>query len=262
MKLACDNKFYIQSIDRALSIIDIISKSEQTGITLSAISEKANLPLSTAYRILQNLIAWRYVKEDENGNYSLGFELITLGNIAENNITIKNIAHKYISELGDITKETIYLSVLDDIKNEIIYIDKIESKGNIKLAAGIGSRNPIHTTASGKILVSQMSDEKITELLKASGMERHTEATICDIDAFIEEIHRVRVQGYAIDNIENEPGVRCVAAPVFDYRRKIAGSVSLSGVISNITTETINEKYLPLVIDTAKKISKELGYID
>lgn len=259
MRPTTENKFYIQSIDRAFSIIDIVSKSGQNGLALTSISDKVKLPLSTTYRIIQNLISWGYVKEDEDGNYSLGFELIILGNAAENNIAIKNIAHKYISELGDITKETIYLSILDDVKNEIVYIDKIESKGNIKLAAGIGSRNPIHTTASGKALISQFTDEKIRTIFKDCKMARHTKTTICDIGTFINEIHDVQARGYAIDNAENEPGVRCVAAPIFDYKSKIAGSVSLSGVLSNITIESIHDKYASLVKDTARKISIELG---
>ncbi|MCB2795304.1 hypothetical protein KQ908_15765, partial [Listeria monocytogenes] len=84
------------------------------------------------YRIIQNLIEWQYVREDENGIYTLGFAFITLGNIAKDNIGLRNVAHKHISELGDMTKETIYLAILDEDKGEIIYIDKIDSKRNIK----------------------------------------------------------------------------------------------------------------------------------
>lgn len=260
MKLSSSDKFFIQSINRALTIIDVIAKSGQSGLTLTTISERIELPISTVYRILQNLVAWQYVKEDENGIYTLGFELITLGNIAKNNIAIRNVSHRYIAELGDITGETVYLSILDESKAEVMYIDKIDSKGNIKLAAGIGSRNDIHTTANGKVLISQFSDEKIKSVLKKAGMPSHTEFTITDIDSFLEEINKVRTEGYAVDNLENEPGVRCVAAPILDYRKKIVGSISLSGVASTITLEDIEKKYKSLVMHTAEKVSNELGF--
>jgi len=260
MKLQQKDKFFIQSINRALTIIDVIAKSDDGRLTLTSIAERVGVPVSTAYRILQNLISWKYVRENEDGTYSLGFELITLGNIAENNLGIKNIAHKYISELGNITGETVYLAVLDDISMEVIYLDKIESRGNIKLAAGIGTKNPIHTTANGKVLVSQFSDDKIRTILKKTPMIKRTEDSITDIDEFLKEVQKVRLKGYAIDNMENEPGVRCIAAPVMDYRKKIVASISLSGFISKISIDDIEKDYKDLILKTAFDISKELGY--
>lgn len=260
MKKDTEDKFYIQSIHRALTIVDVIAKSGDAGLTLTTISNQTGLHISTVYRILQNLIVWNYVKEGDGGIYTLGLELITLGNIAKESIGIRNVAHQYLVELGDLTRETIYLAILDEINNQVMYIDKIDSKGNIKLAAGIGSRNSIHSTANGKILVSPFSDEKIKNMLAASDMSPHTEATITDAETYLNEIKKVREHGYAIDNLENEPGVRCVAAPIYDYRKKIIASISLSGISSAITIETIEDKYKHLVMETTEKISKELGY--
>jgi len=260
MKKETEDKFYIQSIHRALTIVDIIAKAGDSGLTLTGISNQTGLHISTVYRILQNLIVWNYIKEGDGGIYTLGMELITLGNIAKESIGIRNVAHQYLVELGDLTRETIYLAILDEINNQVMYIDKIDSKGNIKLAAGIGSRNSVHTTANGKVLVSPFSDEKIKSILVTGGMPAHTESTITDLETYLNEIRNVREHGYAIDNLENEPGVRCVAAPIYDYRKKIIASVSLSGISSAITLETIEDKYKQLVIETTEKISKELGY--
>lgn len=259
MKMSSSDKFYIQSINRALKIVDIISKSGEAGLSLTSISSKAALPISTAYRIVENLVSWQYVQEDESGIYKLGLELITLGSIAGSSLDLKNTAHQYLAELGDLTMETIYLAVLDEDNANVMYIDKIDSKGNIKLAAGIGSRNPIHSTANGKILTSGLSNERIKELLSISGMPAKTDSTITDIDIFLDEINKTRAHGYAIDDIENEPGVRCIAAPVLDYKNKIIGSISLSGISSSVTHEIIEQKYKYLVRETAQKISKKLG---
>jgi len=260
MGLAPSDKFFIQSINRALTIVDVIAKSGQSGLTLTVIADKVKMPVSTVYRILENLAAWQYIKEDEDGVYALGFELISLGNIAKNNIGIRNISHKYIAELGEKTGETVYLATLDETRAEIMYIDKVESTGNIKLAAGIGSRNHIHTTANGKVLMTQFDREKVKSVLEISGMPKHTEATITDMDKFLEEVDKTRIEGYAIDNLENESGVRCIAAPIMDYRKKVVASISLSGIASIITLESIDEKYKSLVTGTAEKISNELGY--
>lgn len=260
MKKPFDDKFYIQSINRALTIVDAISKSGDKGLTLTAISAHVDLHISTVYRILQNLIFWNYIQEDADGSYTLGFELITLGNIAKDNITFQNVAHPYLIELGDLSKETIYLAMLDEINNSVMYIDKIDNKGNIKLAAGIGTRNQIHTTANGKILISDYSDEKIRSMLASAGMNANTSFTITDPERFLDEIRQVRKQGYAIDNLENETGVRCVAAPIYDYRKKIIGSVSISGIASTITLEAIEDRYKTMVMETTEKISKELGF--
>jgi len=260
VKISTEDKFYIQSINRALTIVDVIGKSSDAGLTLTTISNQTKLHISTVYRILQNLISWNYVKEGEGGIYTLGYELITLGNIAKENIGIRNVAHQFLEELGDSTKETIYLAILDEINDQVMYIDKIDSKGNIKLAAGIGSRNSIHSTANGKVLVSAYSDERIKSMLAASGMPTHTDSTITDVETYLNEVRKVREEGYAIDNLENEPGVRCVAAPIYDYRKKIIASISLSGISSAITLETIEDKYKQMVIETTEKISKELGF--
>jgi DNA-binding IclR family transcriptional regulator len=259
MKNSSKNKFYIQSLHRAFSIVDVIAKST-SGLNLTAISGKIDLPISTIYRILQNLIEWQYIKEDENGNYFLGLELITLGNIANKNIGFKDVAKRYMKDLSEITKETIYLAILDEVNSQVIYIDKVDSKKNIQLSASIGSRNFIHTTANGRVLIMQFSDEKIKELLKTNGMPKLTNNTITDENKFLEEINKSRLLGYSIDDLENEPEVRCIAVPIYDYRKKIVASMCISGIASQITKEIIEEKYKDLIMSAAKKISNELGY--
>ncbi|QNB46527.1 helix-turn-helix domain-containing protein [Thermanaerosceptrum fracticalcis] len=254
-----EGKFYVQSINRALTIVDELSKASH-GLSLSEIAEKIDLPVSTVYRIVQNLVAWDYIRERDDGNYVLGFTLLALGNKVQDNLEIRNIAQKYMEQLNRETKETIYLAVLDKKNGEIIYVDKMESLRNIKLAASVGTRNYIHSTANGKCLVSRLSDEKIKELLSIKGMTALTEKTITSLPKFLEEIRKVRQNGYAVDDLENEPGVRCVAAPIIDYNKNVVAALSISGVESNISMESIEQVYSKLVKEAALKISQQLGY--
>lgn len=255
-----DSKFYVQSIDRAFSILDEVSRANDYGLSLSEIAEKIGLPLSTVYRIVQNLVAWQYLTEKDNGNYALGFTFLTFGNIVKRDLMLTNYARRYMEELNHKTKETIYLAILDKLAGDIIYIDKIESQRNIKLAAGIGTHNYIHSTANGKCLVSRLSNDKIRELLGVRGLPQLTAKTITALPEFIEEVKKVRDAGFALDDLENEAGVRCVAAPVCDYTGNVVAAVSISGVDANMRLDLLVGEYSRLVKEAALNISRQMGY--
>lgn len=254
------DQFFVQSINRAFTIVDEVSKSNERGLSLSEIADKISLPVSTVYRIIQNLVHWQYLAERDDGNYTLGFALLTLGNIVKDNLKLANIARKHMEELNALTSETIYLAMLDPQNCEVIYIDKVESRRNIKLAAGIGSRNFIHATANGKCLVSKTSKDKIKKLLETKGLPALTQYTITDVQLFLKEIDQVNTDGYAMDDLENEPGVRCVAAPIFDYTGRVVAAMSISGIEANMALETLKTEYSLLVRDAALKISERMGY--
>ncbi len=259
-KKVMNNKFYVQSIHRAFTIIDEISTVNDHGLSLSEIAEKIALPISTVYRIVQNLVAWQYLAEKDNGNYCLGFTFLTFGNIVKRDLVLTNYARRFMDELNQKTKETVYLAVLDKMAGNLIYIDKRESHRNIKLAAGIGTHNYIHSTANGKCLVSKMSVDKMKELLSAQGMPQLTTSTITDFPRFAEEIRKVREAGYALDDLENEPGVRCIAAPIYDYTGNVVAALSISGVETNMELDMLKKQYSQLVKETALGISRQMGY--
>lgn len=256
-----DNKFYVQSIDRAFSILSEVSKANDYGLSLSEIAEKIGLPLSTVYRLVQNLVAWQYLTEKDNGNYALGFTFLTFGNIVKRDLVLTNYARKYMEELNQRTKETIYLAILDKQAGDIIYIDKLESQRNIKLAAGIGTHNYIHSTANGKCLVCRLSDDRIKELLAIKEMPPLTHKTIGGLPQFCEEVKKVREAGFALDDLENEAGVRCVAAPIYDYTGNVVAAVSISGVEANMGLDLLAGEYSRLVKEAALNISRQMGYV-
>lgn len=255
-----EEKFFVQSVNRAFEIIEKISAGKGYGMSITEISKGVGLPVSTVYRLIQNLLAWNYVHENSDGHYTLGLKLLELGSLVQQNIQVRNIARKYMEELNEITKETIYMAVLDEKEHDLIYVEKLDSKRNVNLVAGVGTRNYIHSTANGKCIVASLSDEKIKQILAQKGMPALTEYTINDVDKFLEEVQKVRELGYAIDDLENESSVRCVAAPIYDYRNVVIASISISGVSTNITPEIMHNEYKDLVIKAAKNISQELGY--
>ncbi len=255
-----DSKFYVQSINRALAIVAEVSKEYERGLSANEIAERIDLHISTVYRICQNLVGWQYLTEQENGNYVLGLTLLTYGNLVKERLTLANIARKYMSDLNQQTRETVLLAILDKMNGDIMYIDKIDSLRNIKLTCTVGSHNYIHSTANGKCLVSELSDKKIQELLSAKGMPPLTSHTITDLPAFLAAVRTVREAGYAIDDLENDLGVRCIAAPIHDYTGQVVAAISVSGIEANMDLDKLKNVYIDLITGTAGQISTKLGY--
>ncbi len=254
------DKFYIQSIHRALGLVDIIAQCGSEGMTLTELARASNLHISTAYRMLQNLVPLQYVSVDELGRYRLGLKLLYLGSTLHASMDIVNVARKHLVALRNETGETINLATLDMGETSIIYVENVEGMGDIKLNVGVGKRKSIHSTATGKVLVSGFTDEKIRAMMEKTGMPRYTRNTIIDMDIFLDQVHQVRENEYATDMQENEYDICCIATPVRDFRGHVVAAVSLSGLTNSITHKNNHQRFKDLAIKTARNISRELGY--
>ncbi|MGO1820408.1 MAG: IclR family transcriptional regulator [Senegalia sp. (in: firmicutes)] len=250
-------KNVVQSVDRALSIMEVLSDYDE-GLGITEISTKIDLHKSTVYRLLGTLIYKGFVKQDKATNkYKITFKLFELGNKAIENIDILSIARPYIEELMEKVNEVVHLVLLED--EEIIYIDKVESHNTIRMHSNIGKRSPAYSTSVGKAIMAYLNEDRIKEIWNNSDIKKHTEHTITDFDKFIEELEGIRKIHYAIDDQENELGVRCIGAPIFNHKSEPIAAISISGPTSRVTRESV-EKTAEWVIKYAKFISKELGY--
>jgi len=120
---------------------------------------------------------------------------------------------------------------------------------------------PAHSTALGKAMLAHLPPEEVTRLLDTVGMPRRTANTITDRGRLFSELATVRVRGYSVDNIENEDGIRCVGAPIFDHRREVVGAISVSGPASRMPLERAR-RLGPEVRQAAEDISKALGWTE
>jgi DNA-binding IclR family transcriptional regulator len=148
-------------------------------------------------------------------------------------------------------------------RGEIVYIDKVEldhNPGGLRMASRVGLRNPAHSSAVGKVLLSHLSEEELDHLIKNKGLPKRTENTITDSIQLEEHLKAVRTQGYAIDDEENERGIRCIAAPIYNEVGKAVAAVSISGPAFRITKKVIQEILKKEVMETAFKISQRLGF--
>ncbi len=251
----------VQTIERVSQILDILGQNPQ-GITIRDLSLKVDLPKGTTHRLLSSLSYFGYVRQDsKTRNYFLGFKLVELGNILLSQIDLRKEAEPFLRDLAERTKETVHMVILD--RNEVVYIDKVELDHNpsgLRMASRIGLRNPAHSSAVGKVLLAHLSDEALNHFFRGKGLLKRTENTITDIARLKEHLKMVRNQGYAMDDEENEKGVRCVGAPIYDEAGNAVAAISISGPAFRITKKVAQEILKKEVMETALKISQRLGY--
>lgn len=247
----------IQVLDRALEILETLA-TEGKGLGVTELAQRVGLHKSTVHRVLTTLSVWGYVEKNQyDDRYKLGMKIIDLGSIYLNNIELKTEAVPFLRELMEKSKQPVHLARLED--GYVVYIDKVDVLNSIRMYSQIGRRVNVHCTALGKVLVSQLSMPELEKIINDRGLPKVTANTIVDKDFFYKEIKETRLRGYALDDEENESGIRCIAAPVMDYRGKIIAAISTSGPIDVFDYPAI-ELLKDHVIDTAKKISARMGY--
>jgi DNA-binding IclR family transcriptional regulator len=251
----------VQTIERASSILDILGESSQ-GIALRELSAKIKLPKGTTHRLLSSLSYFGFVRQDpKTRNYFLGLKFVELGNLLLSQLDLRKEAEPFLRDLAERVKETVHLVILD--RNEIVYIDKVELEQNpsgLRMASRVGLRNPAHSCAVGKVLLSHLSEEEVSRVIKEKGLPKRTENTITDRNQLMEHLKVVRVQGYSIDDEENEKGVRCVAAPIFNETGKAVAAISISTPAFLVTKKIMQDVLKKEVMETAFKISQRLGF--
>ncbi len=251
----------VQTVERTSHILEILGQSPQ-GISIRELSERVKLPKGTTHRLLSSLAYFGYARQDpKTKNYFLGLKLVELGNILLSQLDLRKEAEPFLRDLAERTKETVHMVILD--RGEIVYIDKVELNHNpsgLKMASRIGLRNPAHSCAVGKVLLAHLSEDELDNLIKEKGLPRRTENTITDPNKLKEHLRLVRTQGYAVDDEENERGIRCVAAPIYNETGKPVAALSISGPAFRITKKVVQETLKKEVMETASRISERLGY--
>ncbi|MCC3767337.1 IclR family transcriptional regulator [Streptomyces sp. UNOC14_S4] len=241
----------VQSLERAF---DLLERMADAGgeVGLSELSTSSGLPLPTIHRLMRTLVACGYVRQQPNRRYSLGPRLIRLGESASR--LLGTWARPHLARLVEETGETANMALLDG--DEVVYVAQVPSRHSVRMFTEVGRRVLPHTTGVGKALLAQGPDEEVRTLLARTGMPAATEKTITSPDAFLEELARVRESGYAVDDNEQEIGVRCLAVPVPDS--PTCAAISISGPAGRVTDEA-TERIVPLLQEVAAELSAALS---
>ncbi len=247
----------VQSIDRALNIIKIVS-SRKDGIGVTELAEMLGLNKSSIFRILATLTAKGFIEQNpETKKYKLGYIYLELSTKLLESIDIRKEAIPLLRELEEISNEVIHLVIYS--QKEAVYIEKLEGNETLRMHSQVGKRAPMHCTSAGKVILAHIPRGETIEIIHQKGLPMHTEKTITNEQDLLENLSMIKKQGYGIEREENEPGITCIAAPIFNHRGEVAGAVSISGTSLRMTDEKINGLKDKLM-DVGKKISSRLGY--
>lgn len=247
----------VQSIDRALNIIKIVS-SRKDGIGVTELAEMLGLNKSSIFRILATLAAHGFIEQNpETKKYKLGYMYLELSTKLLESIDIRKEAVPFLRELEEISNEVIHLVIYS--QKEAVYIEKLEGNETLRMHSQVGKRAPMHCTSAGKVILANIPRSEAIEIIHQKGLPMHTEKTIINEQELLENLAMINQHGYGIEREENEPGITCIAAPIFNHRGEVAGAVSISGTSLRMNDEKINALKVKLM-DVGKKISRRLGY--
>jgi IclR family transcriptional regulator, acetate operon repressor len=247
------------SLRRALSLLAVVAQSGAAGesISLVGLAEQAGMPKSTVARLVEPLVSNGLLEYDAaSREYRLGSYTAYLGGIYLSGLDLRSVARPVIEGLGLETGEAVHLVIRDGI--EVIYIDKVDSRLPLRIDSRIGLRRPLYSTAVGKSLLA-FEDESLLRETIAGGFVAFTERTIVDEKRFEREIAQVRRRGFAVDDGENEAGIRCVGAPIFDQDGRVVAAISVSGPDTRVTRGAVTQ-IAAVVMASAKAISRRLGH--
>ncbi|ATW25786.1 IclR family transcriptional regulator [Candidatus Formimonas warabiya] len=250
------NPKLIQSVQRAIDIMECFDYNKKE-LSLSEISEILNLNASTVHGILLTLQVNGYIEKiPEKSKYKLGTKLLEKGTLVLEDLDIREIVRPYLKLLTNKYKETSNFCLYQF--GNLYIIEKIESPLSFfAMTSKIGLKIPLHASASGKLILANLNQKDLNEVLKKIKLIRYTENTLSDINTIKEVLEKVRIQGYALENEEVELGLYTIAAPIFNHKGEILGTISVLG-----PTVRIRENEDMIIADLilySKKISKEFG---
>lgn len=247
----------LSSVANSIRLTKAFSENEfEMGI--SALAQKLGLAKSTVHRLATTLVEYDILEQNrENGKYRLGLALFELGTLVRRKMDVMSEAQGQIHALADLTGETVQLAILDHLS--VLYIRIRESRQAVRLSSGLGSRAPAHCTSVGKALLAFQPPEVVRQVIEG-GLKRYTEHTITEPPALLKELAEVRQKGYAVDDEEIEPGLRCVAAPIRDHSGQVVAAISVAAPVQRMTKKTV-QATIPSVMASAEAISRRLGYL-
>jgi DNA-binding IclR family transcriptional regulator len=246
VKHAGNGKYVVEAVDSALDLLEAFRDSEE--LSLAAICRRARLNKSRTFRLLHTLAQRSYVERTSDGlRYKLGLKLFEHATHFRRDL--KRLAQPFMRQLHERFNEATNLATLHD--GEVLYVDLLESSRPFRMAAMIGSRMPAASTSLGKAMLAYANKKECESLLAQIPRSK--------LRKLNKELASVRLRGYAVDRGENEPGVSCVGAPIFDETGRASAAISVSGPMARMLKQ--EEDVGEALVKACNKISRYMGFI-
>ena len=226
----------VKSLKRAIAVLDCFSQKEPE-LSVTEIARKLDMQKSTIFNILSTFQeSGILIKNPSSSKYKLGYKLLHLSYIINSGISIREDFLPFMKEIANATGEVCYFGLLDGL--EVLYIEAVYPMTQLQARNILGERAPLYCTGLGKAMLANLSEEQINTVL-SDPMPPFTKCTITDPDVLRIELDEIRQNGFAVDNMEHEFGIRCVAVPVFGSSGQVMAAVSVSGPSPRFDPETV-----------------------
>ncbi|WP_108482576.1 IclR family transcriptional regulator [Oceaniglobus ichthyenteri] len=241
------------TVAKAFSLLEELAKSDAP-LGVTELAQRLGLGKSNVHRLLQTLVALKYVQKTDGSAYVATLRMWEFGTKVVSNIVVRDVARPYMRQLSELTKETVHLSECQG--GDVIYLEKIESKEPVRAYTQLGGRARANCTATGKILMAHLPPDDVHEIFRS--VTQCTPNTIMDVDRFLQEAAINRKRRYALNNGEWRADINGLASPVADRSGAVVAAIGISAPASRLSTAEM-EKYAPDVIETGRQVSLQLG---
>lgn len=246
---------FVQGLERGFAVINAFS-GDAPVLTIADVAERTGLPRAVARRYLLTLRELGYVAHDGSG-FLLTPRLLRLGFAYLSTLSVSDIAQPLMQRVVETLHESCSLAVLDG--TDVVYVGRVVAKRLMSVNLVIGSRLPAHATSLGKLLLAHLTPEALDTYFRAAELLPLTRKTISSQPRLRKELTKIRQQGYAFGDEEAEDGVIAVAVPIVDRRHYVAAALNVSGHASRVTLEEMRARYLPVIREAARGVSRTLG---
>jgi DNA-binding IclR family transcriptional regulator len=247
----------VPALDRGLQILEFIALQESP-VKVAEMAATLGIPRSAAYELVHTLKCRDYVVQDRDGLVSLGSRLLALGSRYGQSLDLGHVAQEVATQVRDRSNETVQVGTLDH--RHVLYIARADPSRMVRLVSAVGRRLPAHCTAIGKALLAQLDPADLDARLDGVELESFTPQSITDGDQLREALDQVRAEGFARDDRESNPEVRCVAAPVYDATGHCVAALSISVPTERMTAEHAQD-LAAVVCEAAADFSCRLGHL-
>lgn len=247
-----------QSLEKTIQLVETMARG-QGPMRLQDIANQCAMPASTALRMLNTLLVHGYVIQDPvTQQYALSLRFSRLGTLVQEQTDPLKLARPLLYDVAERCQDTVCLVVKDG--DDALCAETAPGPDGLLLVhQRVGARAPLHTSAAGKLLLLNFSNQRLNEYLEGHGQAVLTPRTITGREALLDELELTRARGFGMEDEERELGARTVSAPVRDFTGQIAAGLSVSAPVSRMTAHRI-EELVPLLLETADRLSRLLAY--
>lgn len=251
----------LNTIGKAIKVLELINR-EKRPLSVKEIASLIDINKSSIHHHLKTLCKYGFLQQNrETRDYDIGYNLLNIGLSFLNRQDITQIAHPYLVELNKTLGFTLQLLIRDNL--HVVYLDKVDKSlkpGTLTCNTYIGQRSDLHSTAAGKLFLSQLSTDELDQTLDNMVLNPKTDKTITGKIQLLDEIKKIRRNGYATELEENSISLQCLSYPIFDHNSNSIAVVNISNRVDQMSMKQMVNEILPILRENCLYISREMGY--